>query len=251
MPLALNPKIWWLELGLNDLGRTQCSEEVVVLGILRVVEEILQQKPDAKIVINSLFPMAQLRDEEDLESSWGPRNKRPNGGFARMKAPDAAMPPNPKEAPVVPPLGDNNNMIKRPVDNGNGNRRGIRGRVLLGIDSSRRGKRSNRPQRGPVKLDPNKQSQHKFNLVTHRENKIPLWTSIMAVNRELQRFCAKHDQVYFHDVTRIFTEQEKKFLTLKTDLITAKGLPTETGYDAWETSIVSRAKFLLMEDSNR
>jgi hypothetical protein len=37
MPASFNPKIWWLELGMNDLGRTQCSEEVVILGILRVV----------------------------------------------------------------------------------------------------------------------------------------------------------------------------------------------------------------------
>jgi hypothetical protein len=55
MPLGLNPKIWWLELSLNDLRRTQrCThEEVVVLGILHVVlveETTLQQKADAKIV---------------------------------------------------------------------------------------------------------------------------------------------------------------------------------------------------------
>jgi hypothetical protein len=47
-------------------------------------------------------------------------------------------------------------------------------------------------------------------------------------------------------------EQEKKFLTLKTDfVIMAKGLPIKTGYDAcWATSIVACAKLLLMEDSN-
>lgn len=61
MPSLFNPKIWWLELGLNDLGRGQCSEEIVVIGILRIVEEIMQAKPDAKIVINSVFPMSDLR----------------------------------------------------------------------------------------------------------------------------------------------------------------------------------------------
>jgi hypothetical protein len=34
MPAGLNPKIWWLQLGLNDIGQKQCSEEVVVVSTL-------------------------------------------------------------------------------------------------------------------------------------------------------------------------------------------------------------------------
>mmetsp|Transcript_32875 Transcript_32875/g.67526 ORF Transcript_32875/g.67526 Transcript_32875/m.67526 type:complete len:392 (+) Transcript_32875:138-1313(+) len=60
MPYDFNPKVWWLLLGMNDLTRMQCSEEIVVLGILRVVEEIRLRKPDAKIVINSLLPMVNF-----------------------------------------------------------------------------------------------------------------------------------------------------------------------------------------------
>ena len=48
-------------MGMNDLARMQCSEEVVLMGILRVVEEIRMKKPDAKIVINSLLPMTDVR----------------------------------------------------------------------------------------------------------------------------------------------------------------------------------------------
>ena len=36
-------------------------QEIVVLGILRVVEEIRLRKPDAKIVINSLLPMVDYQ----------------------------------------------------------------------------------------------------------------------------------------------------------------------------------------------
>ena len=49
---------------MNDLTRMQCSEEIVVLGILRVVEEIMMRKPHAKIVINSLLPMIDYRSED-------------------------------------------------------------------------------------------------------------------------------------------------------------------------------------------
>jgi len=57
MPDYLNPSVWWLVLGTNDLAMGQCSEEIVLLGILRVVEEITEMHPMAKIVISSILPM--------------------------------------------------------------------------------------------------------------------------------------------------------------------------------------------------
>ena len=82
MPPELNPRVWWLSLGMNDLGRMQCSEEVVVLGTLRVVEEIMSRKPDAHIVINSMLPMADLRggifpEMMDFRDAFRPVKGRP------------------------------------------------------------------------------------------------------------------------------------------------------------------------------
>uniref|UniRef100_A0A7S2MVJ4 SGNH hydrolase-type esterase domain-containing protein n=1 Tax=Helicotheca tamesis TaxID=374047 RepID=A0A7S2MVJ4_9STRA len=62
IPLDLDPKVFWVTIGTNDLLRTQCSEEVVLLGILRVVEEIQNLKPSATIVINSILPMSSHPD---------------------------------------------------------------------------------------------------------------------------------------------------------------------------------------------
>lgn len=62
MPYGLTPKVWWLGLGINDLSRTGCSEEVVLLGVLRVVEEIQLQHPDDIVVINSLLPVQRNMD---------------------------------------------------------------------------------------------------------------------------------------------------------------------------------------------
>lgn len=56
MPSSLNPSVWWVLIGANDLDVGQCSEEAVVLGILRLAEFIAAQRPGAKIVINSLLP---------------------------------------------------------------------------------------------------------------------------------------------------------------------------------------------------
>lgn len=62
MPYGLTPKVWWLGIGINDLTMKGCSEEVVLLGILRVVEEIQKLHPDDVVVINSLLPVNRNTD---------------------------------------------------------------------------------------------------------------------------------------------------------------------------------------------
>ena len=89
------------------------------------------------------------------------------------------------------------------------------------------------------------QTQHKFNPVTHRENKIPLWTSITAVNRELAKFARNNDNVVYFDVTPFFTEKDGKNTVLKSELITSFGIPTEVGFRVWETRVAARAEKLL------
>ena len=61
-PFGLEPKVWWIHVGINDLSMKGCSEEVVLLGILRVVEEIQTTRPNAKIVINSILPVKRNVD---------------------------------------------------------------------------------------------------------------------------------------------------------------------------------------------
>jgi len=62
MPQSLNPKVWWLLIGTNDLGLLQCSEEVIFIGIIRVVEEILRRKPGSTVVINGILPRTNRKD---------------------------------------------------------------------------------------------------------------------------------------------------------------------------------------------
>ena len=57
MPDSLNPKVWWITIGGNDLDVGQCSEEAVTWGILRVAEFISEKRPGAMVVINSVLPI--------------------------------------------------------------------------------------------------------------------------------------------------------------------------------------------------
>lgn len=54
----LKPNVWWISIGANDLLATHCSEEITLMGVLRVVEELLSRKDGAIVVINSILPVA-------------------------------------------------------------------------------------------------------------------------------------------------------------------------------------------------
>jgi lysophospholipase L1-like esterase len=72
-PFGLDPKVYWIHVGINDLSIKGCSEEVVLLGILRVVEELQNTRPNAKIVINSILPV--MRNQDGLLEHIGKHNK--------------------------------------------------------------------------------------------------------------------------------------------------------------------------------
>mmetsp|Transcript_4999 Transcript_4999/g.7712 ORF Transcript_4999/g.7712 Transcript_4999/m.7712 type:complete len:176 (+) Transcript_4999:311-838(+) len=58
LPANLHPAVFWVLIGTNDLGVSWCAPELVLIGILRVVEELLEKRPAATIVINGIFPLA-------------------------------------------------------------------------------------------------------------------------------------------------------------------------------------------------
>jgi lysophospholipase L1-like esterase len=73
MPKGLNPSVWWVGIGINDLSIKGCSEDVTLLGILRVVEEIQNKHPEGVVVINSILPVQ--RNQDGLLEHLGKHNK--------------------------------------------------------------------------------------------------------------------------------------------------------------------------------
>jgi lysophospholipase L1-like esterase len=62
LPANLNSKVFWLLIGTNDLARGTCSEEVTILGILRVAEEIAYHNPGSVVVIQGILPRSSRPD---------------------------------------------------------------------------------------------------------------------------------------------------------------------------------------------
>ena len=76
VPDELNPKIWWIHIGTNDL-KFHCEENKIILGIMHIVEEIRTRKPDAIIVVNGILP-----GSDNYLDSVDPR-KKINGDLRR------------------------------------------------------------------------------------------------------------------------------------------------------------------------
>lgn len=54
--------VFWVLIGTNDLGNTGCSADMVILGIIRIVEELRFRQPSAIVVINGLLPRTSDHD---------------------------------------------------------------------------------------------------------------------------------------------------------------------------------------------
>ncbi len=55
---ALQAKVFWILIGTNDHGGDHCSGDTIVAGNIQIVQEILAQRPNAIVVLNSILPRA-------------------------------------------------------------------------------------------------------------------------------------------------------------------------------------------------
>lgn len=225
LPDNFNPPIWWLVLGMEDIGRFMCSEEITILGVLRVVEEIKKRRPDAKIVINSLFPMIKMRmkvaeDEKEFIDAERDHGKGPK------------------------PRGERQQNRKRNHDEGHG--RKLESHEEKNDDDGKKHgkkdeklrKRMEKNYEKAVKKDkfnPHMKETHKFKKNRKRPgSNVPMWTAIHTVNKQLHEFCQKTPHVTFFDTTEIFASHgEGGDWILQTDMISPRGHPTLEGFKKW------------------
>ena len=52
----INPKIWFLSVGTNDLFEEKCTDRFVVASILNVIKMIHDLKPTAVFIIHGILP---------------------------------------------------------------------------------------------------------------------------------------------------------------------------------------------------
>jgi lysophospholipase L1-like esterase len=244
----LHPKVYWLSVGMNDLSRMQCSEEVTVLGILRVVEELLL-RTDSHVVINSVLPMYQFRGPSypilsDALDGFQPTKAGMRGRSRTtdetLMAPRVVVPRSGQGRFLQqqqPPHKINHVLSDKELEEVAEMEEVARNRLY-------QNKRHDRmPNRDKTLLERHHVRKHAA------QRQIPLWTSILVVNRQLQKYAAQHSQrVSFFDATAIFAEQEGTHrFHLRMDRITPKGHPTREGYMVWEKAMAARALTLVQQ----
>ena len=212
MPDYLNPSVWWLVLGTNDLAMGQCSEEIVLLGILRVVEEITEMHPMAKIVISGILPMTTDK----------------KGRVPNLSNEDKKEKVDPKK----------NNKKKNKNNKNADERRQLQEelRKLKQQEESR---------------DLRKESRNTAPAVTIHTNsfsslRISLWPSVAAINSVLKTFCQKHKHIAFFDAYDIFvdTATDDGIPAVREDMVEsfAYGQPTLAGHEALIKGMSSKMK---------
>ena len=77
LPKKLDSKIYWLTIGTNDFLKHKCNENVLFIGIKRVIEEISLRKPESTIVVNGVLPTT-LRKDGKLISNYSIPEKSNN-----------------------------------------------------------------------------------------------------------------------------------------------------------------------------
>jgi len=185
----------------------QCSEEVVLLGILRVIEEIEYLKPNAKIVVNSILPM-----------TTDPKGRVPPFSFKQLRKKKESKPSKVRRLDILEISEKDEKKVKAPT---------------VTIRKS-----------GPFS---------RVNPFSHI--RITMWPSVIVINEQLKRFCAKHKHMVFFDANNVFVEkkEENKFPTVKQELMRSMiiGTPSTQGHEKWHVAIERKLNYIFNKNKGR
>lgn len=70
LPATLKPKIWFLLIGTNDLGRSGCSKRTGLAGILQVAQYLHTKRPGTPILLHGLLPRNDVYANEAMQTDY-------------------------------------------------------------------------------------------------------------------------------------------------------------------------------------
>ena len=198
MPECLQPKLFWIVLGMNDLARKYCSEHVTVLGIVAVIQQIRSLRPNTPIVINSILPMTDIR-KDDLMNAF-------------------------QDAAATTKENNDHGPSRYLEENMDGER----------LDEQQQYETKVKNDEAQPIL--NQLEEQDINMFIHpiakyHQKRHPLWPHVQIINQALNRFVQMYENIYFFDASPIFLTKDKKHLN--TQLISLRGHPTALGYEKW------------------
>jgi lysophospholipase L1-like esterase len=71
LPDTLQPKVWLILIGTNDLGRSGCSKRTALAGILQVAQYLHTQRPNGtSIILHGLLPRNDVYAPENVQTDF-------------------------------------------------------------------------------------------------------------------------------------------------------------------------------------
>ena len=205
------------------------------------MEEILNKRPNARVVINSLFPMTANRGGRypvisDYEDSF----IRLGNGRSLERKPKKTTKPQVPVPPSISVLNDDTDLSAEAEQEE--------------VERDKQAKKERRhihqppPDRNPILTDGvTKTRKYTVGLPMIKQKDKPLWSSIRAINKELKKFADKNDRVAFFDATALFAKKlDSNRYQLLTDRITDRGHPTEEGFRVWEDEMVKKLDQIMI-----
>jgi lysophospholipase L1-like esterase len=215
----VDSKVFWVLIGTNDLTQG-CSEDVILLGIIHIVEQIQKLKPDAIVVLNGLLPRTNdpsgyLGDSHDGEI------------IALMK----------KEEQF--PLVDGIRMNQ--TENGSES-------FLMDAHSTSSLENANAAETDDIEAEIDDIEADSVSSTTtsttsassHRT----FWQSIQSINKGLASYAHQHDRVEYFDASDIFVAHLGNAHYHRNETFLMKELqgdflhPTALGHKLWGEAIV-------------
>ena len=231
LPETFNPSVWWLVVGMEDVGRYGCSEEITTMGVMRIVEEIKKRRPNAKIVVNSLLPMTKMRMEQADDEEEFMDAKRDNG-----KGPHAGSKNHRKRK------SRSDRSLRQLEDEKLSAKEKAMRKKKMEIARKKYHKQVKHDKFNPIMKDVSKWKRKRGRKIG-RGKGIPMWSAVHVINGELHKFCKTMKYVSFFDATSIFTVSGNgDGLHLSSELISPRGHPTLKGFKEWMNAISEQAQ---------
>jgi len=260
IPYYLNPKVFWIVIGTNDLAIKQCSEEVVLLGILRVIEEIQSIRPDAKIVVNSIIPMTD-DVKGRVPTIAGGNHKR-----TRILQTDDLFEVDDMDMTYYDDYDgsdkfDDDDVLREDdyytEDDIFGGLTDDYDVVVPEVSEEEEEK----AEESIINFHPTPplaQDQHMPTINIHQAFKrvpVAMWPSVVAINAQLKKFCSKHKHITFFDSYDIFVDRgdrndKKSVPTLKKEYYSSffTGTPSVEGSKALLEAISNRLDHMMKKN---
>mmetsp|Transcript_23563 Transcript_23563/g.26860 ORF Transcript_23563/g.26860 Transcript_23563/m.26860 type:complete len:309 (-) Transcript_23563:194-1120(-) len=227
LPQELYARVFWIVIGTNDLS-AGCSEEIVLVGIINIIQTLRKLRPDSIIVINGLLPRTDRTSGKlvGVNSSTMSATASISSSHDDVDTAtdiDGSFSANASTADDDKDFDDDYNYDESNMSSS----KSTSGRQNSSIHDNR-----------------NDDDDDEGEGEGEDEKKSDYWPSIQAINKQLQKYARRHEKVEYFDPSHLFIaqlqtdtyQQKDKYLLeeLQDDYLH----PSSLGHEIWAKAIL-------------